>query len=596
MFFFYLHSSLCAFVLRPTLLIIGTMPAQLTVSIGQFSSAGRKESNQDFHGAYVPAEPLLSSKGIAIALADGISSSSVSRVASESAVKSFLEDYFCTSPAWSVKRSARAVLAAINSWLYSQTRQSQYRYDQDRGYVCTFTAIVFKSTIAHVFHVGDARVYRLRDDTIEQLTEDHRISVSPEQTYLARALGVSEQLEIDYQMCSIERGDVFVLATDGVHEKFSARALLARLTQTTDLEAIAKTIAEEAYDQGSGDNLTIQIARIDEVGEQGVAEVSQHLLQLPLPPILEPRSEFDGYAIVRELHASHRSHVYLAQDAETNKPVVLKTPSIDLQTDANSLERFMLEDWIAQRINSPFVVKAYEHKRRRHFLYTVLEFIDGQTLTQWMIDNPRPSLATVRAVIEQVAKGLQAFHRLEMLHQDLRPENIMIDVTGTAKIVDFGATRVAGLMELASSREEILGTVQYTAPEYFLGESGTAKSDIFSLGLITYQMLSGRLPYGAEVSRARTKLAQRKLAYRSVLEEGRDIPAWFDHVLRKATHPDPNKRYSELSEFLYDLRHPNDEDLRSTRLPLIERNPLVFWKAVSFLLLMIVLVLCMRLQ
>jgi len=183
-----------------------------------------------------------------------------------------------------------------------------------------------------------------------------------------------------------------------------------------------------------------------------------------------------------------------------------------------------------------------------------------------------------------------------MLHQDLRPENIMIDVTGTARIVDFGATRVAGLMELASSREEILGTVQYTAPEYFLGEAGTARSDIFSLGVITYQMLCGRLPYGAGVSRARTKVAQRKLKYRSVLEEGRDIPAWFDHVLRKATHPDPNKRYAELSEFLYDLRHPNDEYLQGTRLPLIERNPLVFWKAVCFILLMIVLVLCMRLQ
>jgi serine/threonine protein kinase len=241
------------------------------------------------------------------------------------------------------------------------------------------------------------------------------------------------------------------------------------------------------------------------------------------------------------------------------------------------------------------VVRTVEQKRRRHFLYTVLEYIDGQTLTQWMIDNPKPSLAKVRAIVEQVAKGLQAFHRMEMLHQDLRPENIMIDATGTAKIVDFGATRVAGLMELASSRDEILGTVQYTAPEYFLGESGDSRSDIFSLGVIAYQMLCGRLPYGAEVSRSRTKAAQRRLIYRSVLEDS-EIPAWFDQVLRKATHPDPNKRYAELSEFLYDLRHPKDEYLKRARLPLIERNPLVFWKALSFALLLIVLALGMRLQ
>ncbi len=569
--------------------------AQLKITLGQYSSAGRKETNQDFHGAYVPVEPLLSSKGIAVALADGISTSSVSRIASESAVKGFLDDYFCTSPAWSVKKSARVVIAAINSWLHSQTRQSQYRYDQDRGYVCTFTAVVFKSSSAHLFHVGDARVYRLRDDTLEQLTDDHRVWVSAEQSYLGRALGVNEQLEIDYRACSIEQGDVFVLTTDGVHEKLPARALLARLAGAADLDAAAKAIAEAAYEQGSTDNLTIQVARVDAIPDADVSEVHQQLIELPLPPMLEPGMDFDGYRILRELHASSRSHVHLAQDSTTRELVVLKTPSVDMQADANYLERFMLEDWIAQRIASPHVVRAYGQKRRRRFVYTVMEYIEGQTLTQWMLDNPKPSLTAVRDIIEQVSKGLQAFHRLEMLHQDLRPENIMIDRAGTAKIVDFGATRVAGLMELANSRDEILGTAQYTAPEYFVGDAGTSRSDIFSLGVITYQMLSGRLPYGAEVSRARTRAAQRRLKYRPILDDTRDIPAWFDEVLRKATHPDPNKRYVEISEFVYDLRHPNVEHLRSTRLPLIERSPVVFWKVVSLLLAIAVLILCARL-
>jgi serine/threonine protein kinase len=283
-------------------------------------------------------------------------------------------------------------------------------------------------------------------------------------------------------------------------------------------------------------------------------------------------------------------------ESHTNDPVVIKVPATDLQNDANYLERFLLEDWIAQRINSPFVVRACEHRRRRNYLYTVLEFIDGQTLSQWMLDNPTPSLACVRVIIEQVAKGLQAFHRMEMLHQDLRPENIMIDGTGTAKIVDFGATRVAGLMELASSREEILGTVQYTAPEYFLGEAGTSRSDIFSLGVVAYHMLSGRLPFGTEVANARTKAAQRRLRYRSVLDDQREIPTWFDAVLRKATHPDPAKRYAELSEFVYDLRHPSEAYLNRTRLPLIERNPVVFWKVIALALAILVIVLCARLN
>ena len=111
--------------------LFGTrMPRELRISVGQHSDKGRKEINQDFHGVLIPDEPLLSMKGIAVALADGISSSNVSQIASESAVKSFLTDYYCTSEAWSVKTSAQRVLAATNSWLHAQTRRSQYRYER----------------------------------------------------------------------------------------------------------------------------------------------------------------------------------------------------------------------------------------------------------------------------------------------------------------------------------------------------------------------------------------------------------------------------------------------------------------------------------
>jgi serine/threonine protein kinase len=278
--------------------------------------------------------------------------------------------------------------------------------------------------------------------------------------------------------------------------------------------------------------------------------------------------------------------------------VVIKTPSIDLRGDPAYMERFLMEEWVARRINSPHVLKPCRQTRKRHFLYVVTEFIDGQTLAQWMVDNPKPGLETVRGIVEQIARGLLAFHRMEMLHQDLRPANIMIDHTGTVKIIDFGSTRVAGIAEAAATIADgdILGTAQYTAPEYFLGEGGSARSDLFSLGIITYQMLSGRLPYGAQVAKSRTRSAQMKLVYDSVLDDNREIPAWIDGVLRKAVHPNPAMRYEELSEYVFDLRHPNRAFLNKTRAPLIERNPAGFWKSVSLILAMIVLVLLHALQ
>src|SRR5436305_12150471 len=142
------------------------MARELQISIGQCSDKGRKEINQDFHGVLIPGEPLLNTKGIAVVLADGISSSNVSQEASESAVKSFLTDYYCTSESWSVKTSAQPVIAATNSWLHAQTRKSDYRYEKDKGYVCTLTATVIKGTTAHVIHVGDSRIYRLPGNTL----------------------------------------------------------------------------------------------------------------------------------------------------------------------------------------------------------------------------------------------------------------------------------------------------------------------------------------------------------------------------------------------------------------------------------------------
>jgi serine/threonine protein phosphatase PrpC len=569
------------------------MPTQLKISLGQYTSAGRKETNQDFHGAYVPEESLLSSKGIAIALADGISTSNVSRIASEAAVKAFLDDYYCTSAAWSVKRSAQRVLMAVNSWLYAQTRQSPYRYDQDRGYVCTLSAIVLKATTAHLFHAGDARIYRMRGDGIEQLTEDHRLRISPEQSHLSRALGVNPQIEIDYSAHSLDVHDVFVIATDGVHEYLPAGDLVRCIHEhANDLDAAAKLIVEHAYERGSTDNLTVQIVRVDELGPREATELHHRALELPLPPPLEPRMEFDGYRIVRELHISHRSHVYLAMDEEDGARVVIKVPSTDLRADPVLLERFLMEDWIARRLDHPHVLRAHPERRKRSYLYTVTEYIEGQTLTQWMLDHPKPSVEAVRGIVEQIANGLTAFHRLEMLHQDLRPDNVMIDRTGSVKLIDFGAARVAGIAEAADTAERsvVLGTVQYTAPEYFIGEEPGPRSDQYSLGVIAYQLLSGRLPYGTDVAKARSKVEQRRLRYRSVLQEDRQIPVWLDEVLRKATHPEPFKRYEELSEFVHDLRHPPQTFLARTRTPLLERDPAKFWKIVAFVLALLLLI------
>jgi serine/threonine protein phosphatase PrpC/ribosomal protein L39E len=577
--------------------VVTAVARELKISLGQHSGKGRKDTNQDFHGALTPEEPLLSTKGIAVVLADGISSSSVSRIAAESAVKSFLTDYYCTSETWSVKTSAQRVIAAANSWLHSQTRRGQNPFDQDKGYVCTFDAVVLKARTAHIFHVGDSRVYRLDGASLEQLTEDHRVSVAAGQHYLSRALGVQRDIEIDYRTLPIDRGDILLLACDGVYEHADARFMAKTIkSHGDDLDAAAKAIVGHSYEQGSTDNLTLQIIRIDDVPDGNSGDVIGQAADLPLPPLLEPGMQFDGFRIVRELHGSSRSHLYLAVDTLTDGTCVIKIPSIDLGADKGYLKRLMMEEWIGRRINSPHVLKSLPPSGKRNFLYVVTEYVEGQTLAQWMIDNPQPDLETVRGIVEQVARGLQAFHRLEMVHQDLRPANIMIDRTGTVKIIDFGSTKVAGVVEARPSghADEMLGTVQYTAPEYLLGDGGSPRGDLYSLGVITYHMLTGKLPYGADMARAKTRSRQKKVPYASAMDENRSIPVWVDGALRKAVHPDPFRRYEEISEFIHALRHPASEFLNPPTVPLMDRNPLLFWKGVSLVLALIIVGLLAR--
>lgn len=559
------------------------MREPLDVSIGLATDKGLKPINQDFVGNVVPKEPLLSAKGIVLAMADGISSSNVSQVASQTAVSAFLEDYYCTSDSWPVKNSVQKVVKSINSWLYAQTRNSPYRFEKDKGYICTFSALVLKSNTAHLFHSGDTRIYRLLANSLEQLTEDHRRVISADVSYLARALGIDQTIEIDYQAHMIEEGDIYVLATDGVYEFVSDQIMAQLITNSESLNDAADEIIHQALASGSNDNLSIQIVRVEHVPDYQLDEV-QRLTQLPLPPKLTPRMRFDGYEIIREVYISSRSHVFLARDLESQVTVAIKVPSTEMRDDKQYLERFMLEEWIAKRINNPHVAKAVISNRKRHYLYLAIEYIEGVSLTQWMIDNPKPKLDQVRAIVKQIAEGLQAFHRQEMIHQDLRPNNIMIDNSNTVKIIDFGSTYIAGVTD-DKTEDALRGTIRYSAPEYFLGHLGTQRSDIYSLAVICYQILSGRFPYGSQIAQAKSVAAQRKLIYKALIADHSELPIWVDDTLRKALQVSPLKRYSELSEFIYDLHHPNKVFLTQVRPPLIERNPIQFWQGVSLILL-----------
>ncbi len=561
----------------------------LQISIGQASSAGVKPVNQDFHGALVPTGQALALKGAVLAVADGISTSEHSHIAAETAVKALMTDYYATPDAWTVKTSASRVIAATNSWLHAQSGHAGIS-DADRGHVCTLAALIVKARTAHLFHVGDSRIWRVSGRSLEPLTRDHRASLGGGETVLSRAMGVSHTIEIDHQVLPLSEGDVFLLTTDGVHEHWQPQQVTEVIAVSADLNTAAAQIVETALAAGSPDNLTLQILRIDALPPKA-EQFDAGMSALPVPNLPRDGDVLDGFTILRQLHGNHRSHIFLAKQPDGTM-VALKIPSTDMRDDKDALRRFVMEEWIARRLSNPHLMGAPDSAAERSGLYVVTDYVQGQSLRQWMQDNPKPSFEQVRDIIEQVIQGLRALHRREMLHQDLRPENIMITPDGVVKLIDYGSTYVSGVQEAAPALDDgILGTLQYTAPEYFSGESVGWRSELFSLGVITYEMLTGALPYGTQVGKIRTPRDRTRLRYRNARDDTHPIPDWLDEALQRAVHPDPMRRHDALSEFAANLRAPGASWRARHRKPLAERDPVRFWKTVSGLLAILCVIL-----
>ena len=564
--------------------------AQLEVAIGQASSAGVKKLNQDFHGALIPENRARQLKGIAAAIADGITPSPVSHIAAETAVKSFLLDYYCTSDAWSVKTAASRVIEATNAWLHSQSRFTE---DANRAHVTTFSALVLKGRRGYIFHIGDSRIWRVAGSALECLTVDHRLKISDTETYLARALGLAPSVEIDFRDVPLAVGDILVLTTDGVHDYLSEARIAEVASAAANLDDAAAQLIDEALAAGSNDNLTIQILRLDHLGAPDMEGAVDEIGQLPIVSPPQPPCTIDGFRVIRQLHASNRSYIYLAETAETGKRVILKFPSVEVDGDRQFRQRFAMEEWAARRVRSPHVMSASDCNGPRSSLYLVFDWIDGITLRQWMRDNPKPGIATVRGILEQIGLGLQAFHSKDILHQDLRPENILIDGNGTVTLIDFGSVRIAGIAETMHTPDntDILGTHQYSAPEYFLWQGGSERSDIFSLGVIAYEMLTGRLPYGARLARARTTKAQAAVSYAPARQFNEAVPGWLEHALCKSVAVQPTQRQAVVSEFIADLHRPRSDFRSGDWVPLMARDPLRFWRTLSLILLVALLTL-----
>jgi serine/threonine protein phosphatase PrpC/predicted Ser/Thr protein kinase len=566
----------------------------LRVSVGGKSVAGVKPENQDAFAAHIPQATSASLKGAVACIADGVSSSEQAALASQTAVTTFISDYLSTPETWDVKTSVSRVLSSLNAWLYQQGHSVLV---PQAGWVTTFSAMIIKSSTLYCFHVGDSRIYRLRDGQLDQLTRDHSMATRGGGVILTRALGMDSHLEVDCFQEAVKEGDLYLLTTDGVHEWLKLSERLAELPAAPGsrvLEKTAHAFVEAALAAGSQDNLSCLMVRVDALAVASEDEIQAELSAKVIPPELVEGNRIDHFRVERVIHNGPRSSVYLVRDEKSGDRLVLKCPSENHADDLHYLDSFSRESWVGQRVSHPGLVKSVTVPSGTRFLYQLYAYVEGQTLRQWMHDHPQPALEEVRLIVKGIVAALRALQRQGMVHRDLKPENVILDPEGRPIIIDYGAVLVAGLQEIRTPLTEDsvpLGSLDYIAPEYLLQNHATTLSDLFSLAAMIYEMIAGRLPFEFENLQSRWPKSFDRWVYRPMRERREDCPLWLDLAVQKALSPRPQQRYQAFSEFMADLETPNKALLAKHRhQPILERNPVRAWQCVSALLFVIVLV------
>ncbi|KAA0014294.1 protein kinase [Billgrantia pellis] len=567
------------------------MPSnRLSLSVGQAFVAPDRCNHRSSMSVRVAEEPgQLAAKGACALISDTSSRNAIAKQAGDLSVRGFLADYFSTPDHWDVKTSATRVLRALNGWCYSQST-----FVENGSYVASLSAMVYRGREAHLFHMGDTLVFRLRGAEFEQLSRDHITDLGGYR-YPSRALGLDGSIDIDYLCLPLKQGDIFLFTTQAVRGTLMPSDYVRLIRQdASDLDAACERLAaaarERAQERGYGaDQFCFQLVRIDQLPEEERDHPGRIYGDLPIPPELSPGERIDGLEVQEVLSRTAQSRVYRVRDTHSEREMVMKAPSPELSHRNAYMEHFLLQQWVVERVKSPFVARVMEPSRPRRYLYYLMAYVEGVTLTEWARRHPQASLAQRLDIAAQLGKAVQALHHRDLLHQRIHPDNILIDLHGQVVLTDFSACGMRDLEGHRRSRElaRQTGLSEHSAPEYALDDSVGRRSDQYSLASTIYWLVTGELPYELTPDRLRSHTDLERLSYRSARLFNPEVSPQLDDTLRRALDPQRSLRFRRMTELLYALRQDSRPAAVRRDPRRLLREPANFWQGVAAILLLL---------
>ena len=266
----------------------------------------------------------------------------------------------------------------------------------------------------------------------------------------------------------------------------------------------------------------------------------------------------DRYEIIRSIGEGGMANVYLGYDTILDRNVAIKVLRGDLSNDEKFVRRFQREALSASSLAHPNIVEMYDVGEDNGLYYIVMEYIEGKTLKQLLKKRGTLTLSEAIDIMLQLTDGMAHAHDSYIIHRDLKPQNIMIKDDGQIKITDFGIAMALNSTQLTQTNS-VMGSVHYLPPEQASGKGCTIKSDIYSMGIIFYELLSGSLPFRGD-NAVEIALKHMRDPLPSLREENPAIPQSIENIIRKATAKNPKNRYEDARSMHEDLLTALDDD------------------------------------
>jgi serine/threonine protein phosphatase PrpC len=566
-----------------------------------------RKVNEDCVAFWEPeSEAERLERGAIAVVADGVGGQGNGEIASKMAVDSAIATFQRMNPVNTPKQILKQIFDISNLAIYEAGMESP------RGgrMATTLSVCIFRDKELFIGHVGDTRVYIVRRENIRRLTDDHSYTAmqlklrliseheakaSRLRSMLTRSLGQDPIVNFDYKHLKLMSRDRIVQCTDGLY-CFMGDSELSEGVDRLNMDEICPYLVALAERRGTDDNLSVQVVQVDRLVEPKYDQPISILKKtgsghaISMTNEVKPGDVIDArFEIESVISRSGMASIYKAKDRQTGETVAIKIPYMQLESDPASFSRFQREAEIGELLHHPNILRFIKvpNKSRQ---YIVTEYLEGKTLSTVLQDmRPLPIPDAVQ-IASYVCSALAHMHENNVVHRDLKPQNIMICDDGTLRIIDFGIAKATEMRRLTfAGFTPAMGTPDYMAPEQVKGKRGDERTDIYSLGAVLYEMTTGSVPFEGPnpfiVMNSRITgdpVAPRKL--------NPEISEALEEIILHAMEREPHRRYQSAAAMKKELDDP--ESVKITGRHHLLKSPKAWktrWQGVRLIVLSAVL-------